>query len=102
MALASRERYHLHAEFAEEVSKTYADIVCEAWGMVLRMQAGGSPARQKSIRQIAEGMERAAVIVTKGHDYLTETLTPEDRLKRDRKRYEVAFLADEADRNAPA
>ncbi|MFG3036831.1 hypothetical protein ACGFYZ_08005 [Streptomyces sp. NPDC048330] len=101
MALASRERQYLAEEFGEEVNKVYAAIVCEAWGMVLNSQRNSTPARQKTVRQTAEGMERAALIVVKHADYVAEDIEPEARLKRDRKRYEEAWNADRADMDAP-
>ncbi|BAU83091.1 non-ribosomal peptide synthase, pvdD/pvdJ-like protein [Streptomyces laurentii] len=102
MALASRERQYLHQELTDEVNVTYASIVCEAWGMVLNSQRNSTPARQKTVKQTAAGMERAALIALKHADYVTEDMKPEERLKRDRKRYEAAWEADRADMDAPA
>ncbi|MFG3349248.1 hypothetical protein ACGF1Z_29845 [Streptomyces sp. NPDC048018] len=101
MAPASQERQYLAQTLAEEVSTVYAHIVCEAWGLVLNSQRNSSPARQKSAKQTAAGMERAALIALKHAEYVTEDIKPEDRLKRDRKRYEEAWNADRADMDAP-
>ncbi|MEV7278133.1 hypothetical protein [Streptomyces sp. NPDC093111] len=102
MALASRERQYLSETLAEEVNPIYAHVVCEAWALVLNSQRNRTPAAQKTAKQTAAGMERAALIVLKHAEYLAEDIAPEARLKRDRARYEEAWNADRADMDAPA
>ncbi|MFF3210578.1 hypothetical protein ACFYYB_07930 [Streptomyces sp. NPDC002886] len=97
MALASRERQYLHQELTEEVSATYADILCDAWGLFLRSERDNKPAQHKTVRQTVAGMERAALLALKRAEYLEDDMAPEKRLKRDRERYEKAWRADQAD-----
>ncbi len=101
MATASQEVRYLAEALVTEVNATYSRIVCEAWGMTLRAAKHGKPAAQKTARQIADGMERAARIVLEAA-YTEEDMSTEEarnaRLKRDRARYEEAWRADDADR----
>ncbi|MER5862233.1 hypothetical protein [Kitasatospora sp. NPDC002040] len=89
-------------ELTAEISEAYARIVAEAWGLALRTEQRGSSAVKARVVQTVGGMMRAAHIVMTLADYTEEDMSTEEarnaRLKADRKRYEAAFRADEAER----
>jgi hypothetical protein len=87
-------RADLISELAEEVSKDYAFIVAEAWSMVLNAESRKlSTPKRRSLAIECAAMERAALIVVKNNEYLEERISPEARLKRDKKRYQEAYKA---------
>lgn len=90
------ERRYLFQELVEEVNKDYASIVVNAWSMVLNAERYNlSKPKIKSLHAECAGMRKAALLVIKNCEYLDDSLTPEERLDRDKKRYEEAYKTDQ-------
>ncbi|KPI24627.1 hypothetical protein OV320_7832 [Actinobacteria bacterium OV320] len=94
----ANERQHLFLELEDEVNKDYASIVINAWAMVENAKDRKvSGPKLKSLNAECAGMEKAALLVIRNHEYLEPGLTPEKRLRVDKERYLRAREKDKAD-----
>ncbi|MFI5802985.1 hypothetical protein [Streptomyces sp. NPDC051561] len=100
------ERRYLHGGLVEEVNRTYADIVTAAWSLVHNSERyhPGKKASLARVKQVAKGMEDAALILLKNMeregDFPQDAPSPESRIKADRERYATAYRKDAQEADA--